>query len=76
MMLAAGSEQNRDEESDDCAETDPPGEFHYGQPGRLGINSAAEDSGNVVRQTAQNRDDDETDNHRGDVAEIVSARFG
>ena len=42
----------------------------------LGINFAAEDSGDVVRQTAQNRDDDEADNHRDDVAEIVAARFG
>ena len=65
-MLAAGSEQNGDEESHDGAETYPPGEFHYGQPGGLGINFAAEDSSNVVRQTAQNRDDDETDNHRDD----------
>ena len=75
-MLTAGSEQNGDEEGHDGAETDPPGEFHYRQPGGLGINFAAENFGNVVRQTTQNRDDDETDNHRDDVAEVVSARFG
>ncbi len=75
-MFATGPEQNGDEESHDRAEADPPRKFHHGQPARLGIKFAVEDSSNLVRQTAQNRDDDETDNHREDVAEIVSARFG
>ena len=75
-MLAAGSEQNGDEEGHDRAEADPPRKFHDGQPGRLGIKFAAENSGDVVRQAAQNRDNDKADNHRDDIAEVVAARFG
>ncbi len=42
---------------------------------RLRVEFAAEDSGDLVRQAAQNCDDNEADDHRENVAEIVAARF-
>jgi hypothetical protein len=42
----------------------------------LGVKFAAEDSSDVVRQTAQNCDHDEADDHRNNVAEIVAAPLG
>ena len=58
-----------------------PKQIHHGnsitgKPGRLGIRVCSENSRDVVRQAAQNRDDDEADDHGDDVAEIVAARFG
>ena len=41
----------------------------------MGVKFAAKDASDVVRQTAQNRDHDETDDHRNDVAEVVAAPF-
>src|SRR5207249_843139 len=52
-----------------------PWKFHHRQPARLRVELAAENSGDVVRQTAQNCDDDKADDHRNDVAEIIASGF-
>ena len=44
-MLATGSEQDCDDESDNRPEAYPPGKFHNGQPGGLSVKFAAENSG-------------------------------
>ena len=74
-MVGAGPEQNRHKKRDHRAEADPPGKFHQGQPVRLGVKFCAEDSGDAVWQSAQDRDNDEADDHRHDVANIVTAAF-
>src|SRR5215468_7897406 len=75
-MLAAIPEQNRHGKRDDGAETDPPGEFHQRQPAGLRVQLTAEYAGELIWQTAQNCNDDETDDHRDDVSEVVAASFG
>src|SRR3954451_8004347 len=75
LMASGGPKQDRDKESDDRAEENPPRKFHHGQPFRLFVKLAAENFGNLVRQTAQDCDGDETQNHGEDVPEIVSAAF-
>lgn len=74
-MLARRPETNRDEKRDDGSETNPPREFHHRQPRRLFVEFCAEDSGDVVRQSAQDRHDDEAGHHGDDVAAIVAAHF-
>src|SRR6266516_5024003 len=73
VMLAAGSEQNRHTKRDNGSEADPPGEYQDGQPARLRVSSRSEKSGDAVRQTAQDGDNDETDNHGEDVSKIIAA---
>src|SRR5437773_11315541 len=75
-MFATSLEQNRYAKGDDGAEANPPGKFHHRQPARLRVELAAENSGDVVRQTAQNCDDDKADDHREHVAEIIASGFG
>ena len=75
-MLAARLERNRHGKRDDGPEADPPGEYHHRQPARLTVQLTAEQAGNVVWQTAQNRDDNEACDHREDVSKVVAAPFG
>src|SRR5262249_227421 len=46
------------------------------QPSRLRVDFRTENSGDVVWQTAQNRDDDEARDHRDNVAATIATRFG
>src|SRR6266568_1546204 len=75
-MFPAASEDNCHGKRDDGAEPNPPGEFHYRQPARLRVQLTAEQAGDVVWQTAQNRDDDEPHDHRDDVSQVVAAPLG
>src|SRR2546423_10478345 len=76
VMLVASPEKNRHRKSDDGSEANPPREFQQGQPIRLGVELAAEKFGDLVWQAAENRDHDKPNDHREDVASIVSASFG
>src|ERR1700739_2515873 len=76
VMLVASPEKNRHRKSDDCSEADPPGKFHYRQPTRLFVKLCPKKRGEIVRQSAQDRDHSESDYHGEDVAVIVAAGFG
>ena len=76
MTNVASSEQNRHGKRDDCAEANPPGKCHHRQPARLRVQLTAEQAGDVVRKTTQNRDDDEAQDHRDDVSHVVTAPLG
>src|SRR5581483_1075901 len=75
-MLALRPEKNRHRKSDDCSEANPPREFHQRQPAWLFVKLCAEDARDVVRQSAQDGDDDEADDHGDDVAAIIATSFG
>ena len=75
-MLAGSPEKNRHGKRDDCSEANPPRKFHHGQPAGLRVEVRPNYPGDVVRQTAQDRHDQETDNHGDNVAAIVPARLG
>src|SRR5436190_22513604 len=76
MMFAPRPEKNRHAERDDSAEANPPGKFHYWQPARLLVELSAENAGDVVGKTAQNRDNDEADDHGDNVTAVIAARLG
>jgi hypothetical protein len=75
-MLAASPEQNRHKKGDNRSETNPPREFHYRQPVRLRVKARPKYPGDVVWQSAQDRDYDEADDHGDNIAAIVAASFG
>src|SRR6266545_1270984 len=58
LMFTARPEQNRDEESDDRAEANPPRPFNRRKPGWLYVGDAAENSSNSVEQVADDRNED------------------
>ena len=72
-MAACGSEKDRDEKGHDRAEEDPPGKFHEREPVGLLVEFRVENVGNLIRQAAQDRDDDEAGDHGEDVAPVVAA---
>src|SRR4029078_3277253 len=75
LMLAPCFEQHRDGKRDDGAEANPPGKFHHRQPAWLRVQLTAEQASNIVRQTAQDRDNNEAYDHRDDVSQVVAASF-
>src|SRR5262249_59670849 len=75
-MLVAGPEEDRDGKGDDRSEKDPPGKFDGGQPVGLCVGDATEDSSNRIEEIADDRDDDESDNHRDDVPEVAATTPG
>ena len=75
-MLAGRPEKNCHRKSDDCSEANPPREFHYRQPVRLRVKARPKYPGDVVWQSAQDRDYDEADDHGDNIAAIVAASFG
>src|SRR5262249_60400948 len=75
-MLVAGPEEDRDGKGDDRSEKDPPGKFDSGQPVGLCVGDATEDSSDRIEEIANDRYDDESDNHRDDVAEVAAATSG
>ena len=70
------TEQDRHKKRDDCSETNPPRECHHRKPVRLRISGCSENPSDVVRQSAQNRDDNKANDHRQNVPAIVPASFG
>src|SRR5437870_3792622 len=76
IMLAASLEQDCHAKCDNGSEANPPGEFHYREPARLRISSRSEKPRDIVRQSAQNCDHDEADDHGEDVAKIIAASPG
>src|ERR1700720_2383606 len=75
-MRATSPEKNRHEKRNDASEADPPRKFHRREPWRIDVGNLAEQSRDSVRQIAQDRNDDEANDHGDDVATIVAARFG
>src|SRR2546421_8703007 len=73
LMTAPGAEKDRDKKRHDRAEENPPGKFHQRQPIGLRVKFGVKDVRDFVRQTAQNRDDDEAGDHGEHVAAIVPA---
>src|SRR5882724_8303425 len=76
LVSATGPEKDRDEKGNDRTEEYPPGKFHHGEPIGLFVEFRVEDIGDLVRQTTQDRDDDEGGDHGEDVAQIVPASAG
>src|SRR6266403_2576839 len=76
MMLATSPEQNRNAKRDDGAEADPPRKCEHREPAWLSIQLRTEDTGDAIRQPTQYRNNDETDDHRDDVAEVIAAALG
>src|SRR5439155_26340451 len=72
VMFTSAPEQNRHGKRDDGAEADPPGKFHHRQPIRLRVQLTAEQAGNFIWKTTQNRNDDEAYDHRDDVSQVVA----
>ena len=71
-MLATSPEQDRHTKSDDRSKANPPGKCQYRQPTRLLVELRAENTGDAIGQSAQDRDDDEAGDHGNDVAGVVA----
>src|SRR2546423_15571240 len=76
VTLAVRPEKNCHQKSDDRSEADPPREFHYWEPAWLFVKFRANQGRDLIRQSAQDRHDDEAADHGDDVAAVVPARLG
>src|SRR5438552_805852 len=76
VTLAVRPEKNCHQKSDDRSEADPPREFHYWEPAWLFIKFRADHGRDLIRQSAQDRHDDEAADHGDDIAAVVPARLG